>query len=101
MINDNLISPRVMASNVELFPGLILVVIFIGAAIGGIFGMLCAVPITAAAKQIFVFYFEKRTGRQLVSDKGALFRGHPSKQDDPASDATDGQLTEAEIEDIT
>jgi predicted PurR-regulated permease PerM len=86
MINDNVISPRVMASNVELFPGLILVVIFIGAAIGGVFGMLCAVPLTAAFKQIFVYYFEKRTGRKLISENGALFRGHPAKDQDSALD---------------
>jgi len=77
IIYDNLIAPRVMGGHVELHPAVILVAIFTGAALGGIFGMLCAIPLTAAAKAIFVYYFEKRTGRQLLSEKGALFKGTP------------------------
>jgi len=89
LINDNLISPRVMGSSVDLHPAIILVVIFIGSALGGIFGMLCAIPLTSAVKSIFVYYFEKRTGRQLVSEQGALFKGHPSPDTNPADDALD------------
>jgi hypothetical protein len=78
MINDNAIYPRVMSGTVELHPGIILVAIFIGGTLGGIFGMLCAVPMTSAIKSIFVYYFEKRTGRKLLSDNGALFKSsHP------------------------
>ncbi len=97
LINDNFISPRVMSGNVELHPGIILVVIFIGASLGGVFGMLCAVPLTAAAKTIFVYYFEKRTCRQLVSEDGALFRGHPAPHANPVVDATDGALSDVTL----
>ncbi|MDR2035778.1 MAG: AI-2E family transporter [Coriobacteriales bacterium] len=93
LINDNLIQPRVMGGNVNLHPAMILVVIFIGFALGGIFGMICAIPLAAATKAIFVYYFEKRTGRQLVSEKGALFKGHPSPHTDPVVDSSDGQLS--------
>ena len=78
MVNDNVISPRVMGGSVELHPGIILVVIFIGAALGGVFGMLCAIPLTSVVKTLFVYYFEKKTGRQLVSEDGALFKGNPA-----------------------
>jgi len=88
---DNLVAPRVMGGTVELHPGIILIAIFTGAALGGIFGMLCAIPLTGAAKAIFVYYFEKRTGRQLVSEKGALFKGTPSSATDPAPGAEAGQ----------
>ena len=91
ILYDNLIAPRVMGGHVELHPGVILIAIFTGAALGGIFGMLCAIPMAAAAKAIFVYYFEKRTGRQLVSEKGALFKGHPSSSTNPTTDALGGQ----------
>lgn len=97
MINDNLISPRVMGGNVELNPAVILVVIFIGAALGGVFGMLCAIPLTGAVKAIFVYYFEKNTGRQLVSEDGALFKGHPSGHTDPLEDASDGHAKKGRV----
>jgi predicted PurR-regulated permease PerM len=87
-ITDNFITPRVMAHAVELHPSVILIVLFAGGALGGILGMICAIPVTAAAKSIFVYYFEKRTGRQLISLKGALFKGKPptSPDDAPADD---------------
>ena len=73
-ITDNLISPIVMQSAVKVHPVLSLVAIAIGANIGGVLGMTLSIPLSAAIKGVFVYYFEKRTGRQLVSDKGALFK---------------------------
>jgi len=87
IIYDNLIAPRVMGGHVELHPAVILVAIFTGAALGGIFGMLCAIPLAAAAKAIFVYYFEKKTGRQLLSEKGALFKGAPPSEGNLTGDA--------------
>ncbi|MCL1890574.1 MAG: AI-2E family transporter [Coriobacteriia bacterium] len=89
-ITDNFISPRVMSGAVDLHPSMILVVLFAGAALGGIFGLLCAVPLTAAAKAIFVYYFERKTGRTLTSYTGALFKiraGSGDKLDDELGDA--------------
>lgn len=87
---DYLVAPRVMGGSVQLHPAVILVAVFTGAAIGGIFGMLCAIPLTSAVKSIFVYYFEKRTQRQIVSEKGAVFMGHPAKELDPKADAVEG-----------
>ena len=74
---DNLISPKVMQSAVSLHPVLVIAALAAGSSLGGIIGMITAVPLTAAVKGTFVYYFEKKTGRQLVSDDGALFRGDP------------------------
>jgi predicted PurR-regulated permease PerM len=76
-ITDNLISPRVMSSTVELHPAMTLVMVFAGASLGGIFGMVCAIPLTAAAKAIFVHYFQRHTGRTILSPTGAFFKGDP------------------------
>ncbi|NLG10114.1 MAG: AI-2E family transporter [Coriobacteriaceae bacterium] len=72
---DNFISPRVMSYAVELHPAVVLVVLIAGGAIGGALGILAAIPLTSALKTIFVHYFQKRTGRQLLSADGAIFRG--------------------------
>jgi hypothetical protein len=93
-ITDNFISPRVMAGTVELHPSIILVVLIAGGALGGIFGMLCAIPLTAALKSIFVYYFEKRTSRHIVSRKGAIFKGRAAPELDPLIDASDGTLND-------
>lgn len=74
-VTDNVLSPLVMQSAVKIHPALSLVGIVAGGAIGGAVGMVLAVPLTAAIKGLFVYYFESRTGRQLVSPGGAFFGG--------------------------
>ena len=70
---DNVLSPLVMATSVKVHPGLSLVGIVIGSALGGVTGTILAIPLTAALRGIFVYFFEKYSGRQIVSPNGALF----------------------------
>lgn len=72
---DSFVSPKVMQSAVSLHPALVIIALVAGGSIGGIVGMILAVPLTAAIKGVFVYYFEKKTGRQLVSKDGAIFKG--------------------------
>lgn len=111
-ITDNFITPHVMFAAVELHPAIVLVGVFAGGAIGGFLGMIAAIPLLSAGKSIFVHYFEKRTGRKLVSEKGALFKGHlsnhaeegkaepaePVEPAEPATDATTGTKERERIE---
>jgi predicted PurR-regulated permease PerM len=76
-VTDNLVSPLVMQSSVQVHPILSLVGLIVGNSLGGILGMALAIPLTAAIRSVFVYYFEKRTGRQLVSYDGALFKSTP------------------------
>ena len=90
-LTDNLVSPKVMQSAVSVHPVLVIFALSAGGALGGIAGMIMAVPLTAALKGTFVYYFEKKTGRQLVSRDGMLFRGEEFRDEDgnprPACDA--------------
>lgn len=88
---DNMVSPKVMQKAVALHPVLVILALLVGGALGDALGMIAAVPLTAALKGVFIYYFEKRTGRQLVSKQGMLFRGEPFCDADgrprPACDA--------------
>ena len=92
-VTDNLVSPLVMQSAVKIHPAMSLIGITIGASLGGALGMALAVPLTAAVKGAFVYYFENKTGRQLVSYDGAFFKGTPFHHADgspvPSFDALD------------
>lgn len=92
-VTDNLLSPLVMQSAVQVHPVLSLICIIMGSALGGVLGMILAVPLTAAIKGVFVYYFESRTGRQLVTYDGAIFKGRPYVDDAgnivPSFDALD------------
>lgn len=87
-VTDNVLSPLVMRSAVKIHPALSLVGIILGGAVGGAVGMVLALPLTAALKSFFVYFFETRTGRQLVSENGALFSGEPFLNEDGTPAAT-------------
>lgn len=96
------VSPKVLGSQVNIHPALIILALLVGSAVGfamsgfmGSFvGALLSVPIVAAAKSIFVYYFEKRTGRTIVSEDGVIFQGDPVNSEiaHPEADAT-GEMT--------
>ena len=91
------VSPKIMANSVAVHPALTLIALMAGSAIGGamsgftgsLVGMLASIPAVAVAKSVFVYYFEKRTGRQLVAKDGVFFQGTPADGDavDPIADA--------------
>lgn len=59
-IDGNIINPRMLSSNVEVHPVLVIVALLAGGRIGGIVGMLIAVPVAALIKLQFDRYLKKR-----------------------------------------
>ncbi len=49
-VDGNIINPRLMSSNTNVHPMLVIVALLFGSAVGGIFGMLLAVPVAALLK---------------------------------------------------
>ena len=81
-----------------MHPALTIIALMAGSAIGGamsglvgsLVGMLASIPAVAVAKAVFVYYFEKHTGRRIVSPEGVFFKGAAASDDvvDPIADAT-------------
>lgn len=90
------ISPKLMSNSVDIHPALVILALMVGSALGfamsgllgGFIGALIAIPLTAAAKSIFVYYFEKRTGRSILAPEGVFFKGEPKAEVNPLADAT-------------
>ena len=91
------ISPKIMGNSVDIHPALVIFALMTGSALGfavsgflgSIVGMLVSIPAVAAAKSLFVYYFEKKTGRIIVSEDGVIFKGEPSGSEaNPVADAT-------------
>ncbi len=91
------VSPKIMSESVDVHPALTLLALMTGSAIGGamsglsgsLVGMLASIPFVAVAKSVFVYYFEKSTGRRLVSTTGVFFKGRVEKGGvNPIEDAT-------------
>ena len=59
-IDGNIINPRMLSNNVEVHPVLVIVALLAGGRIGGVTGMLVAVPVAALLKLQFDKYIEKK-----------------------------------------
>ncbi|MFR2950702.1 MAG: AI-2E family transporter [Collinsella intestinalis] len=66
-ITDNVIAPKINQSTMQVHPVLSLTALVVGSTFGGAIGMIVALPLVAVIKSLFIFYFETRTGEQIVS----------------------------------
>ena len=91
------VSPKIMGESVDIHPALTFLALMAGAGIGtamgglmgSLVGALLSIPFVAMLKSVFVYYFEKRTGRRIVSEDGVFFKGSASEDVfDPMADAT-------------
>lgn len=73
-VDSMFLSPLIMADKVHLHPILVILSLLIGGTLGGIVGMLLAVPVAAIAKVVFIHYYEKWTESSISAEDGALFR---------------------------
>lgn len=79
-----LMAPRIMGDQVDLHPLLVMLALLVGATLFGVPGMVLSVPVAAILKGLFVYWFEKRTSRQICTDDGALFRTPKDEREDEA-----------------
>ena len=91
------ISPKVLGNSVDIHPAIVILALMVGSALGGamsgmvgsIVGMLASIPAVAVIKSLFVYYFERATGRVIVAEDGVIFKGRPSGTEaNPVADAT-------------
>lgn len=59
-IDANIIGPKLLSHSIQIHPLLVIISLIIGSSIGGLFGMLLAVPVGALIKVIFMRYIENR-----------------------------------------
>jgi hypothetical protein len=60
--------------------------------------MILAIPVAATGKGLFVYYWERRTNRQLSSEDGALFRSAPCDDVDGQPGAAGEECAAADSE---
>ncbi|MBQ3300644.1 MAG: AI-2E family transporter [Eggerthellaceae bacterium] len=88
------VSPRIMGDSVDIHPALMFIAIMAGSAIGtamggmtgALVGALLSIPAVAVMKSLFVYYFEKTTGRRIVDPEGVFFKGAISEDGEVAFD---------------
>lgn len=72
-IDGNIIAPKLLGSSVSLKPVFILISLIIGADIGGVLGMVLAVPVAAVIKLFFKRYIDGRLKKKgLIADQSNI-----------------------------
>jgi predicted PurR-regulated permease PerM len=90
-IDNHFISPKVMGWAVRLHPVAVMIALILGASLGGIWGMLLAVPMMGVAKIIMVHFYETRVlgnwdyYRETTGDSGVV-KGAGEESEIPAED---------------
>ncbi len=68
LIDSNIINPRMISSNVEVHPVLVIVALIAGGRVGGVVGMLVAVPVAALLKLQFEKYVDKKRRKRAEAE---------------------------------
>jgi predicted PurR-regulated permease PerM len=70
-VDGNIIAPKLLSQSIQIHPVLVIISLIFGSAIGGLLGMLLAVPVGALIKVLFVRYInlrlEKKENEQVIT----------------------------------
>jgi predicted PurR-regulated permease PerM len=75
-LENAVLVPKIQGDAVELHPSLVIFVLIIGGAIGGLLGAILAIPITAAARDVYRYLF-RRAGNDEDASAPPADRGPP------------------------
>lgn len=84
-----LMAPRIMSEQVDLHPLLVIFALLAGATLFGVPGMVLSVPVSAVLKGLFVYWYEKRSERQIFTEDGVLFRASKADCEPESPEAED------------
>lgn len=87
-IENNLLVPKIQGDAVELHPSAVMIALVMGGAIAGLLGAILALPITAAARDVFRYLFHRLDEPpSSPSEAVAILRARPmvvTESPDPA-----------------
>ena len=95
-LENNLLVPKIQGDAVELHPSAVMFALVIGGAIAGLLGAILALPITAAARDVFRYLFHRVDETPMSPDEAVAFlRAKPATVIAPDRDAPDAAAAEA------
>ena len=62
LIESNIISPRIQSNAVRLHPAMVMAVLVCSSEVAGLWGMVVGVPLTAAVRDVFVYFYQEWNG---------------------------------------
>ncbi|MCH7800285.1 MAG: AI-2E family transporter [Chloroflexi bacterium] len=81
-VESNIISPRIQSRAVNIHPALILVILVIASETAGLWGVIIGVPLTAAARDVFKYFYNDWTQQRLPEPDQSTLGGANSEESD-------------------
>jgi predicted PurR-regulated permease PerM len=87
-VENNLLVPKIQGDAVELHPSAVMLALVVGGAIAGLLGAILALPVAAAARDVFRYLFHRLDEPPATPDEAvAIIRRHPIVVQTDAPDA--------------
>ena len=86
-LENAVLVPKIQGDAVQLHPSLVIFALIVGGAIAGLLGAILAIPITAAARDVYRYLFHRLSDDEVVAASEAA-------ETDAAPTTTDGAPTE-------
>jgi predicted PurR-regulated permease PerM len=78
-VENNVLVPKIQGDAVELHPTVVMVALIVGGEIGGLLGAILALPIAAAARDVFRYLFHRvDTPPATPAEALAIIQAHPT-----------------------
>jgi predicted PurR-regulated permease PerM len=78
-LENNLLVPKIQGDAVEMHPSAVMLALVIGGAIAGLLGAILALPVTAAARDVFRYLFHRVDEPPATPEEAIAFiRSHPT-----------------------
>ena len=93
-LENNLLVPKIQGDAVGLHPTIVIVALVLGGEIGGLLGAILALPIAAAARDVFRYLFHRLDRPAATPDEAlAIVVAHPAIIERPVGDPTEPPVT--------
>ena len=90
LVESNLIAPRVHGAAVRLHPAIIMMVIVGASEIAGLWGVIIGVPVTAAVRDVFLYFHSEWSGAQSANATTGETAAQAIESDAPAPSEAGG-----------
>jgi predicted PurR-regulated permease PerM len=60
-LENNLLVPKIQGDSVKLHPSIIMVALVVGSQVGGLFGLIVAVPVAAILRDVYLYLYRRLT----------------------------------------
>jgi predicted PurR-regulated permease PerM len=94
-LENNLLVPKIQGDSVKVHPALIMVALVVGSQVGGLFGLVLAVPVAAILRDTYLYLYRRFAENYSPRDAEASV---PSRQDESSEQGKKKAKRELELE---